>query len=162
MSALKVYGQTHSPCVQAVLLGATGKKLDHQLVTATPLSALIRWGVTMPTAQFEGEDWMLESHDILHRMGYSSIEKTQRHKIQAAWQGVLHRTDNAWLFLHEFSLAGPPSPGFLRRTLQNFFRSFSLFYFFLLIRTMTLVVKPPQPEDFWRAISSLGSTTQSF
>jgi glutathione S-transferase len=148
MPDLKVYGQTHSPWVQAALLGAYEKNVDHQLVTATPLPVLFRWGVTMPAAQFPGEDWMRESGDILERMGFQPVDHGQRVKIQMAWQGVLHRPDSAWRFFREFSLAGDSSDSLFRRSWQNFFRSFSSFYFYLLIRTMVLIVKPPEPDQF--------------
>ncbi len=148
MTDLKIYGQTHSPWVQAALLGAHNKKLDYQLVTATPLQVLFRWGVTMPAAQFDGEAWIRESADILSRMGYSPLADGQMSKIQRAWQGVLHRPDSAFKFFREFSLAGDPSRSFFRRTLQNFFRSFSAFYFYLLIRSVAILVKPKEPEDF--------------
>lgn len=146
--AVKIYGQTHSPWVQAVLLGATEKNLDYQLVTATPFAVLRRWGVMMPAARFGDDDWILESAVILEQMGYSKLEDGIMQKIQGAWRGVFHRTDNTWRFLREFSLAGDPSPGIIRRSLQNYFRSFSSFYFYLLISTMVRVVKPKDPDDF--------------
>ena len=102
---MKIYGQTHSPWVQAVLLGAAEKRLDHQLVTATPSAVLSRWGVLMPAAKFDGAalnngapnggGWMRNSPDILEQMGYSPLEEGVMGKLQAAWMGVLHRPDRA-------------------------------------------------------------------
>ena len=67
--------------------------------------------------------------------------------VRRAWQGVLHRADSAALFWGGFSLIGDSDPSRLRQTLHNFLRSFLTLYFFLLIRTVSLVA-PRDPEDF--------------
>jgi hypothetical protein len=145
---MKIYGQTHSPWVQAVLLGATEKRIEHQLITATPFDVLSRWGVLMPAAQFDSEDWMRNSPDILTHMGFAPLEDGLMGNLQAAWMGVLHRPDSPLAFFREFSFAGDPSQSWFRRTTQNFLRSFSAFYFFLLIRSVMAFVKPQEPENF--------------
>ncbi|HIG43317.1 MAG: hypothetical protein ABGY96_07930 [bacterium] len=145
---LQVYGQTHSPWVQAVLLGLYEKRIEHTLTTATPLKVLKKWGVMMPAARVDDDDWQLESAEILQRIGFGTIDPADMKAIYTAWQGVMHRADSATRFFHRFSLAGDPHPFILRRLWRNFWRSFSTFYFFILIRFRVMTVGYRDPEDF--------------
>ena len=61
---------------------------------------------------------------------------------------MLHRTDDWARFWGEFCLAGEPEPNPLRRFVRNFFRSFTVLYFFLLIRTTVFVRRPREPENY--------------
>jgi glutathione S-transferase len=145
---IEVYGQDHSPWVQAVLLGLHEKGLSHTLRTAPPLSVFAKWGIMMPAARVNGEPWQLESADILQRMKFEPISPDDLKAVKIAWQGVLHRPDHAFRFFNRFSLAGDPDPSRYLRLRNNFFRSFATLYFFLLIRFSVLTRKMPDPDNF--------------
>ncbi len=134
MPQLDIYGQNHSPWVQAVLLGAHERGSSHSLRTAPPWSLFKQWGVMMPAASMDGEPWQLESASILQQLHFDAISPLDLKAIYTAWTGVLHRTDNAWRFFHRFSLAGDQNPSLPIRLRNNFLRSFATLYFFLLIR----------------------------
>ena len=148
MTHIEIYGQDHSPWVQAVLLGVYEKGVSHTHRTAPPLSVFAKWGVMMPAASVDGDPWQLESADILQRMKFEQISPEDLRALYDAWQGVLHRPDNAFRFFHRFSLAGDPNSSLLIRLRNNFFRSFATLYFFLLIRFRVLTAKPPDPDNF--------------
>jgi len=145
---LEVYGQDHSPWVQAVLLGLYEKDVAHALRTVPPFSVFTKWGVMMPAASVNGEPWQLESADILQRVGFEPMSSEDTRAIYHAWQGVLHRPDSALRFFNGFSLAGDPGRTLARRLRNNFLRSFATLYFYLLIRFRVLTNKPPDPDNF--------------
>ena len=134
MSPVKVYGQYHSPWVQAVLLGLHEKQIDHRLQTAPPFSVFRRWGIMMPAVSLNSGDWQLESAEILEQVGYEPVNKEDMAAIFGAWRGVTHRTDNAFRFFHAFSLSGDRNESFFYRLTHNYFRSFAVLYFFLLLK----------------------------
>lgn len=148
MPNLELYGQDHSPWVQAVLLGVHDKSISHTLRTAPPLAVFAKWGVIMPAASVDGEPWQLESTDILQRIGYGTVSVEDLHAVNGAWRGVLHRPDSAFRFFHGFSLAGDSNTSSMLRLRNNFLRSFATLYFFLLIRFSVLIAKNPDPENF--------------
>ena len=55
---IKIYGFSHSPWVQAVLLGISDKKIDYKLYQIPPLEVFKRWGVYMPAVSFNDEGKM--------------------------------------------------------------------------------------------------------
>ena len=143
-----VYGVDHSPWVQAVLLGLHDAGIKHTLTTVPPREIFLKSGVRMPAASFDGGPWQLESADILERLGYGPVTAGEKKRLSLAWQGVMHRPDSAALFWGGFSLAGDRSPSRIRRLWHNFLRSFVALYMFLLIRTLVLLNRPPDPADF--------------
>ncbi len=148
MPHLDVYGQDHSPWVQAVLLGACEKGVSHTLRTAPPFSVFRKSGVMMPAASVDGGPWQLESVEILQRVGYEPVSSADMRAIYGAWRGVAHRVDRTSRFWHAFSLSRDPNPSLLPRLRNHFLRSFAVFYFYLLLRFLVLSRSQPDPESF--------------
>ena len=148
MPHLDVYGQDHSPWVQAVLLGLYERGTSHSLTTVPPLSVFRHWGVMMPAASVDGAPWQLESAEILQQVGYQPISTEDLVAMYDAWQGVTHRADRVLRFFHAFSLARDPHPSLLPRLRNHFLRSFAVLYFCLLIRFVVLSRRQPDPENF--------------
>ena len=146
--AIRIYGNNHSPWVQAVMLGLHQKQLDYDRVSSPPLDVFLAWGCMMPAASFDGAPWELESKKILQRVGFSEISDEDMRAVRYSWQGVLHRTDFWTRFWGEFSLASDPHPSLPRRFINNFLRSFTILYFFLLIRSTVFVRRPPEPSSY--------------
>jgi len=145
---LDVYGNDHSPWVQAVLLGLFERRIPHTLTMTPPWSLFRRSGVMMPAASIDGGPWRLESAEILREVGYESISHEDMRLIRRAWQGVLHRPDSAAQFWWRFSLCREPHPSLPRRLRNQFLRSFTTLYFYLLIRFMVLTGNRRDPDDF--------------
>ena len=143
-----VYGQDHSPWVQAVLLGLYVKGVPHTLRTAPPLSVFWKSGIMMPAARVAGGAWQLESVEILQRVGYEPVSSEDMRAIYGAWQGVAHRADRTSRFWHAFSLSRDPNPSLLPRLRNHFLRSFAVLYFYLLLRFLVLARYQPDPENF--------------
>jgi hypothetical protein len=148
MSDIRIYGNDHSPWVQAVMLGLHEKKIEHLRSTAPPPEVFINYGVWMPAASFDGEPWELESAHILEKLGYSAVSDEEMKSVRKAWQGVLHRADYWTRFWGEFSLASDPATSPLRRLVNNFMRSFSMLYFFVFIRFAALTGRVQEPENY--------------
>ena len=148
MSEIKLYGNDHSPWVQAVMLGLHHKEFEYVRSTVPPLSTFVKSGVMMPAASFDGGPWLLESKDILHRIGYADVSADDMSAIRSTWRGVLHRADYWTRFWGEFSLASDQNPSMPKRLLNNFLRSFTILYFFLLIRFAVLMRRPSEPTSY--------------
>lgn len=148
MTDIRLYGNNHSPWVQAVMMGLHQKQIDYSRTATPPLEVLLAWGCMMPAASFDGAAWELESKQILRKLGFSEVADDDMLAIRHAWQGVLHRTDYWSRFWGEFSLASDPHPSRAKRFIKNFFRSFTILYFFLLIRVTVLVRRPPEPASY--------------
>ena len=148
MADIRLYGNNHSPWVQAVMMGLHQKKRDYSRTSTPPFDVFLAWGCMMPAASFDSGPWGLESKKILHRLGFSPVSDEDMIAVRRAWQGVLHRTDFWSRFWGEFSLASDPHPKPLRRLINNFLRSFTILYFFLLIRITVLVGRPEEPESY--------------
>ena len=146
MPDIRLYGNDHSPWVQAVMLGLHQKGLDGSRSTVPPPEVFLRWGIMMPAASFEGGPWELESRHILHKLGFSEVSDRDMAAIRNTWLGVLHRADFWTRFWGEFSLASDPSASAPQRLLNNFLRSFTILYFFLLIRFVVLMGRRREPE----------------
>jgi glutathione S-transferase len=129
-----VYGNDHSPWVQAVLLGLHQKRITHTLVNVPPLSVFLASGVLMPAARIDDGPWLLDSETILVELGFTEAEADERRALLIAFaSSALRRADNPWKFWHRFSYAGDGHPRVARRLWNQFWRSFSIFYFFVLI-----------------------------
>jgi hypothetical protein len=148
MSEIRLYGNDHSPWVQAVMMGLHQQELDCSRSTIPSREAFLSWGVMMPAASFGGEPWKLESKDILHRLSFSPVSDKDMNAIRRTWQGVLHRADFWTRFWGEFSLAGDPSPSLPQRLINNYLRSFTILYFFLLIRFAMFLGRRKEPESY--------------
>ena len=145
---IRLYGNDHSPWVQAVMLGLHQQNIDHDRSTVPPLKAFMESGLMMPAASFDGEHWELESKDILHRLGYAEVSADEMKAIRRTWLGVLHRPDYWSRFWGEFSLASDPDSSMPRRLINNFLRSFTVLYFFMLIRFAVFMQPPREPESY--------------
>jgi glutathione S-transferase len=149
-----VYGNDHSPWVQAVLLGLHQKKIAHTLVTVPPLSVFLNSGILMPAAKIDGDPWLLDSERILVKLGFSEVEPDARRALQVVFgSGAMRRADDPWQFWHRFSFARDGHPMRPRRLWNHFWRSFSIFTFFTLI-TMGRRARPsPTPDELAREFS---------
>ncbi len=131
------------------MMGLHQKQVDYHRTATPPLAVFLAWGCMMPAASFDdGASWELESKQILHRLGYSEVSDDDMVAVRRTWQGVLHRTDFWTRFWGEFSLASDPNPSRPRRFVNNFLRSFTILYFFLLIRVTVWARRPAEPDNF--------------
>jgi hypothetical protein len=130
------------------MMGLHQKKLDCSRSTVPPPELFATSGVMMPAASFNGGPWGLESKDILHQLGYSAVSAQDMSAVRRAWRGVIHRADFWARFWGEFSLASDPNPSLPRRLAHNFLRSFTVLYFFLLIRFAVFMQRSPEPESY--------------
>lgn len=148
MAATRLYGNDHSPWVQAVMLGLHQKGINYSRSTIPSPEGFLSSGVMMPAASFNGEPWQLESADILHHLGFSPISEKDMVAVRRTWGGVFYRADYWTRFWGEFSLAGDPSPSTPWRLVSNFLRSFTILYFFLLIRFSVLTGRRRVPDSY--------------
>ena len=54
---IEVYGYSHSPWVQAVLLALFDKRVEHILYQSPPFEVFKKWGVYMPAISINDEPW---------------------------------------------------------------------------------------------------------
>ena len=144
----KVYGFTHSPWVQAVLLALYDKELEYDLYVRPPYEVFKKWGVYMPVVSLNEEPWEIESTKILTKLGYKPILPDELKAVNSAWQGVLHRTDNPFRFFLKFAGGGQISGSLINNTVSNFLLSFVAFYMFMLINIGKWTLKQKEPDDF--------------
>ena len=144
----KVYGFTHSPWVQAVLLALYDKEIDYDLYVRPPYDVFKKWGVYMPAVSLYEEPWEIESTEILTKLGYKSILDDELKAANKAWQGVLHRTDNPFKFFLNFANGGQISGSLINNTVNNFLLSFVAFYMFMLINIGKWTLKQKEPDNF--------------
>ena len=145
---VKVYGFTHSPWVQAVLLALYDKELDYDLYIRPPYDVFKKWGVYMPAVSLDDGPWEIESTEILTKLGYEPILTYELKAANNAWQGVLHRTDNPFRFFLNFARGGQISGSLLNNSVNNFLLSFVAFYMFMLINIGKWTLKQKEPENF--------------
>ena len=131
---VKIYGNDHSPWVQAVMLGLHEKNMDYDRSTVPSFEVLKKWGPMMPAASIDGGPWFLESRRILQQIGFSEVNEKDILAVRQSWTGVMHRADYWTRFWGEFSLASDPNPVLAVRLAKNFLRAITILYFFLLIR----------------------------
>ena len=146
--SVKVYGFTHSPWVQAVLLALYDKELEYDLHIRPPYDVFKKWGVYMPAVSLDDGPWEIESTQILTKLGYKPILADELKAANNAWQGVLHRTDNPFKFFLHFARGGQISKSFVSNTVSNFLLSFVAFYMFMLINIGKWTLKQKEPENF--------------
>jgi glutathione S-transferase len=149
-----VYGNDHSPWVQSVLLGLHEKGTAHTLVTVPPLSVFLSSGVLMPSAKIDDGPWLLDSERILVELGFSEVEADERRALQVCFgSGAMERTDHAWQFWHRFSFVRDCHPAIARRLWNQFWRAFSMFYFFILITIFRRRRPRPTTDQLTREFS---------
>jgi glutathione S-transferase len=149
-----VYGNDHSPWVQAVLLGLHEKGIDHTLVTVPPVSVFLHSGVLMPAARVDDAAWTLDSGKILVALGFSEVPKDERRALQTIFgSGALRRADDAWEFWRRFSFVRDGHPVRARRFWNQFWRAFSIFYFFVLITIARRRVPWRTPDELRQELS---------
>jgi hypothetical protein len=142
-----VYGADHSPWVQAVLLGLHLEGIAHTLVTLPPLRLFLRSGVLMPAAKIDDGPWQLDSGRILAELGFSEVPEDLQGALQRLFlSGAMRRTDGPWTFWKQFSFVRDDHPLWPRRLWNHFWRSFSVFYFFTVIRIAGRRLPPATPE----------------
>ena len=146
--SVKVYGFTHSPWVQAVLLALHDQGIEYDLFLRPPFKVFRKWGVYMPAISINDGPWEIESTEILIKLGYEPISIQEITAANSAWQGVLHRTDNPFTFFLSFSRGGQVSKSFMSNTTSNFLLSFVAFYMFTLINIGKLTLKQKEPNNF--------------
>ena len=148
VNQVELYGQDHSPWVQAVLLGLHEKKIPYQLTTAPPLAVMFKWGVLMPAARLDGAPWRIESTDLLQAIGFDAATPEEMAAIRKAWLGVAWRVRHPWRFFAAASHIRDPHPSTMRRLARQFVRGFVVVYFFLLLRFVRAAGLQPDPDDF--------------
>ena len=145
---IALYGFTHSPWVQAVLLALHDKGIEYDLFLRPPYKVFKQWGVYMPAISINDGPWEIESTEMLVKLGYEPITIEEINAANRAWQGVLHRTDNPFNFFLSFSRGGQVSKSFVNNVVNNFLLSFVAFYMFILINVGKLRLKQQDPENF--------------
>lgn len=148
LKQVELYGQDHSPWVQAVLLGLHEKRIAYTLTTAPPLSAIFKWGVLMPAARLDGGPWRIESTELLQAMGFDAPSPEEIAAIRKAWLGVTWRTRHPRRFFAAASRIRDPHPSAPRRLVRQSLRGFVVVYFFLLLRFVRAAGLQPDPDDF--------------
>ena len=145
---IKVYGFTHSPWVQAVLLALHDQRIEYDLLIRPPYKVFKKWGVYMPAISIDDGPWEIESTEILVKLGYKPILVEEINAANSAWQGVLRRTDNPFNFFLAFSRGGQVSKSFVNNVVNNFLLSFVAFYMFILINIGKARLKQKEPKNF--------------
>ena len=145
---IEVYGFTHSPWVQAVLLALHDQGIEYDLLLRPPYKVFKKWGVYMPAISIDDGPWEIESTEILVKLGYKPILVEEINAANSAWQGVLHRTDNPFNFFLAFSRGGQVSKSFINNVVNNFLLSFVAFYMFILINIGKVRLKQKEPKNF--------------
>jgi len=158
-SHVTVYGNDHSPWVQAVLLGLHDAKIPYTLVTAPPLKTLLSAGVLMPAVRFDDSAWRYDSGDVLQSLGYGAVaEAPARLLSQLFLRAALTRLDRRWMFWYRFSFSRDGDPTMWRRARNNFARALPVFYFFMLISFGRQRVTAPDQKAFVEAFEALQRT----
>lgn len=145
---VELYGQDHSPWVQAVLLGLHEKKIAYQLTTAPPLPVMFKWGVLMPAARLDGAPWQVESTGLLQAIGFDAVTPEELAAVRKAWLGVTWRARHPRRYFATVSRIRDPHPSATRRLARQFVRGFVAVYFFSLLRFVTAAGVQPHPDDF--------------
>lgn len=145
---VEVYGQDHSPWVQAVLLGLHERRIHYWLTTAPPLPLFLKSGVLMPAVRFDAGAWELESADLLESIGFEAPTPEEKAAIAKAWTGVTVRARHPRRFFVTASRIRDPAGSAIRRLARQFARAFSVVYFFLLLRFVRAIGVRPDPDDF--------------
>jgi glutathione S-transferase len=148
LKQVELYGQDHSPWVQAVLLGLHEKRIAYTLTTAPPLPVFLKWGVLMPAARFDSGPWRIQSKDLLHAIGFELPAPEESAAIHRAWLGVVWRARDPRRFFGAASRIPDPHALPIRRIARQLVRGFAVVYFFLLLRFVRFAGLQPDPDDF--------------
>ena len=70
---IALYGFTHSPWVQAVLLALHDKGIEYDLFLRPPYKVFKQWGVYMPAISIDDGPWEIESTEMLVKLGYEPV-----------------------------------------------------------------------------------------
>ena len=148
-SHVTVYGNDHSPWVQAVLLGLHDMGIPGTLVTAPPPELLVDAGVLMPAVRFDDEAWRHDSGRILEALGYGAVSEAPARTLGALFgRAALMRTERRWEFWHRFSFSRDGDPNPWRRAWHNVARALPVFYFFVLISFGRLRMPASDADSF--------------
>ena len=151
-----VYGNDHSPWVQAVLLGLHARGIPTTLVLAPPWRVFLRSGVLMPAARFDDGPWQLDSERILVALGHGEVDPTDRALLSRLFlRSARSRVDDRWRVWARFALVRDGDPHRGRRLWHQFWRAFSIFYFFWLITYARRATPPPSDEELSSLLSAL-------
>ncbi len=151
---VRLCGNDHSPWVQAVLLGLHEKRIAHTIDLAPPLPLFLEAGVLMPAARIDGGPWTFDSERILGAFGYAPVSEQDRSALQGLFGlTALRRTDDAWLFFHRFSFVRADDAAWPARLWDQFWRSFAMFYFFIIIRLFGRRLEPPGRDAVVEALA---------
>lgn len=143
-----VYGNDHSPWVQAVLLGLREAEIPSTLVTAPAPELLARGGVLMPAARFDDGPWRYDSGEILTALGYGAVEEARARALSNVFlRTSLTRLDERWAFWHRFSFSRDGDPRPLRRAWHHYARALPVFYFFFLISFGRRQIRPSEGDE---------------
>ncbi len=146
-SHVTVYGNDHSPWVQAVLLGLHEGGIPWTLVTAPPPGAFVQGGVLMPAVRFDDGPWHYDSGSILAAIGYGAVDAASARALSTLFlRSALTRVDEKWAFWHRFSFSRDGDPDPWRRAWHHVGRAFPVFYFFALISVGRLGRPAPDTE----------------
>lgn len=154
-----VYGNDHSPWVQAVLLGLHDAKIPYTLVTAPPLKTLLSAGVLMPAVRFDDSAWRYDSGDVLKSLGYGAVSEVRTRLLSDLFMRAAYtRLDRRWMFWYRFSFSRDGDPVWWRRARNNFARALPVFYFFMLISLGRFRIAAPDQKTFVDAFEALQNT----
>ena len=78
---IEVYGYSHSPWVQAVLLALFDKRVEHILYQSPPFEVFKKWGVYMPAISMNDEPWEVESMSILQKFDYDKLTSGKEYSV---------------------------------------------------------------------------------
>jgi glutathione S-transferase len=151
-----VYGNDHSPWVQAVLLGLHEAGIPWTLVAAPPPGLLFDSGVLMPAVRFDDGPWRYDSGRVLAALGYGAVDEAPARALSNLFfRAALTRVEERWAFWHRFSFSRDGDPDRWRRAWHNVGRALPVFYFFVLISLGRLRAPASDAEAFAAAFAKL-------
>ena len=153
---IALYGFTHSPWVQAVLLALHDKEIEYDLFLRPPYKVFKKWGVYMPAISIDDGPWEIESTEMLVKLGYEPITIEEINAANSAWQGVLHRTDNPFTFFLSFARGGQVSKSFVNNLVNNFFVELCGVLHVHTNKYWKIKIKTTRTRKFWGSVHVLG------
>ncbi len=133
-SHVTIYGNDHSPWVQAVLLGLEEARIPWTLVAAPPPAVFLEAGVLMPAVRFDDGPWRYDSAAVLTELGFGKVDEADARTLSTLFlRSASTRVDEKWGFWRRFSFSRDGDPNPWRRAWHNLGRAFPVFYFFVLI-----------------------------
>jgi len=151
-----VYGNDHSPWVQAVLLGLDEADIPWTLVAAPPPGLLVDSGVLMPAVRFDDGPWRYDSERVLAALGYGAVDGAPARALSNLFfRAALTRVEERWAFWYRFGFSRDGDPVRWRRAAHNVGRAIPVFYFFVLISLGRLRAPASDAEAFAAAFAKL-------